>query len=1186
MSVRSIIIGVVSGFLNLIVSFSAFGDDIEIYYGISDESLVVNPNVIFIFDTSGSMSATDGTSSSRMAKSKEALKLALNNIADVNVSLMRFSDYGGPVLIPAVDIDSDWSSREVVRSLVGNYDFAVSYSDGSINTRFSREYLVDDNHERAHALRFTNFDIPKGAIIESAHITYFSEDDSSSNDITFEYFGFLGNNPSEFVDGEDFDDLYLNSEGDVDTTARGCGNVGVVCWTPNGWLSEDYPMNTPNLAPIVQSIIDEDNWQNGDPILLFAASDKIKSTDRFQVFSHAAARNSRRQKSPQLRVRYSLPTGIEHEYLARDKMISLIEEFVAEGLTPVVDTMYEAYLYVNGKQVLNGAKRGNGSKVRSVSRLSAPETYTGSGITTATDCDTEQLSSYECRNRALSSPSNAYYNSPIDSELGQCQANYLVLFSDGQPNSTLQDGKIRTSIGSSCTGEGCAEALAQYMATKPSERSIDNNDAQVFTYTVGFESSGFDDQYLKDLALAGKGTFYSGNTAAELATAFTSILIEAKKGASTFVAPGISVNQFNRLTHSNDIYYALFDPRATEYWPGNLKKYKLIDSVVLDKSGTDAISSDGFFRDDAHDWWSSSSALTGSFVSRGGSTANQLVPRKLYSNLSSVTSPIVEDDSRITTQLLGIDDDADAYRETLIQWMRGYDFKDEDGDDEVYEPRYQTSDPLHSEPLFYDYGDGNQAVFIGTNEGYLMSIDAATGRENWSFIPSDLLTNIPTYFEDGNVFNNRTYGMDGAINVWSQDEKTYLIVGQRRGGDSYHVLDITSRLNPIYKYSISGDADGSFARLGQSWSKPTVTKINLNGEEKRVLVIGGGYDESQDEAEVRTPDSDGNAIFIVDAATGAKLFEISNHVNANYVLPDMKYSIPSRIAVIDRDFDGFVDHLYAGDMGGQIIRVDIYNGQPVSSLAVGKKIYSASEDDSAVKNRRFYNAPDVAEIVYDNEHYYAVTIGSGYRAHPLDEAIQDSVLMLKDKGVFAKSDGLYTFPEYTSIAQITTSDSTIDDTSSYDGYEFNLPTGEKVLTGVSIINSRLVFSTYDPSSAGLVENSCSAAQGGGSLYVINLLDGSALADINNDGVIDFNDTFAKLDKSGIPAEPRLIITDPSAPTVCIGTECADTIRSDDDAGDVFKRLAGEISGDSSNLNRVYTNSHSSDVEPSSRDDEQ
>ncbi|MFX9397515.1 hypothetical protein ABTO25_21085, partial [Acinetobacter baumannii] len=42
---------------------------------------------------------------------------------------------------------------------------------------------------------------------------------------------------------------------------------------------------------------------------------------------------------------------------------------------------------------------------------------------------------------------------------------------------------------------------------------------------------------------------------------------------------------------------------------------------------------------------------------------------------------------------------------------------------------------------------------------------------------------------------------------------------------------------------------------------------------------------------------------------------------------NMKHSIVSRISTLDRDGDGLVDHLYFGDLGGQVFRVDLNNNQ-------------------------------------------------------------------------------------------------------------------------------------------------------------------------------------------------------------------------------------------------------------------
>ena len=75
-------------------------DDTEIYLGNINVSAGVRPNVLFILDTSGSMSTTDGMSQDRLDRMKDALRLILDDANNINVGLMRFTDPGGPILFP------------------------------------------------------------------------------------------------------------------------------------------------------------------------------------------------------------------------------------------------------------------------------------------------------------------------------------------------------------------------------------------------------------------------------------------------------------------------------------------------------------------------------------------------------------------------------------------------------------------------------------------------------------------------------------------------------------------------------------------------------------------------------------------------------------------------------------------------------------------------------------------------------------------------------------------------------------------------------------------------------------------------------------------------------------------------------------------------------------------------------
>ncbi|MFT6414609.1 MAG: type IV pilus assembly protein PilY1, partial [Glaciecola sp.] len=64
-------------------------DDLEIYLGTAGSEVTYNPNVLFIMDTSGSMSNKDDGDESRMLRVQNALKETLNSVTNINAGLMR-----------------------------------------------------------------------------------------------------------------------------------------------------------------------------------------------------------------------------------------------------------------------------------------------------------------------------------------------------------------------------------------------------------------------------------------------------------------------------------------------------------------------------------------------------------------------------------------------------------------------------------------------------------------------------------------------------------------------------------------------------------------------------------------------------------------------------------------------------------------------------------------------------------------------------------------------------------------------------------------------------------------------------------------------------------------------------------------------------------------------------------------
>jgi type IV pilus assembly protein PilY1 len=232
-----------------------------------------------------------------------------------------------------------------------------------------------------------------------------------------------------------------------------------------------------------------------------------------------------------------------------------------------------------------------------------------------------------------------------------------------------------------------------------------------------------------------------------------------------------------------------------------------------------------------------------------------------------------------------------------------------------------------------------------------------------------------------------------------------LYFGMRRGGRNYYSLDVTDRASPKLAWTIKGGS-GNFTELGQSWSEATLARIKLNGADKNVLVIAGGYDPNQDASKPTSADKQGRAIYIVDALTGARLWWASNaadHPDASLPLAQMTYSTPSSVRVIDMNGDSYADRLYVGDMGAQVWRFDLdINGNTgAPSLATGGVIASLG-GTAAADTRRFYYPPSVA-LVSDEYlgNFLAISIGSGHREKPLGTAIADRFYMIRDPNVQA-----------------------------------------------------------------------------------------------------------------------------------------------------------------------------------------
>ena len=1338
------------------IGFSAFGDDLDIYLGNSSSAVTYNPNVLFIMDSSGSMGAYDNTSQTRMLRVQNALKEALGSATNINAGLMRFSDYGGPILYPIRNIDESVRPEIIISTNNDNHD--AHEIDGSVTTDSNDLILSSGTKTVTSGLRFTELNIPQGATIISANIRFTSEKfnvagtslvfsaeasadstafSSSSNNLSsrvktsanvewitdnsFPTSGEVITTPDisaviqEVVDlsawcgGKDLNILIEGTSSDTasarearasdvgqsgapqlvvsydDSTATGCiqgeaiyqvassrdnseedvngypntGNeltfnssyndyIGVrfrnvnipqgaeiteayleftayntrtsgnpsmrirgvanndasdfhperryrlrdlpktsgITWSmPDFYSNNDY--RTPDISSIVKQIVDRSGWQSGN--------DMAFVLDNFVSYRGAHTYNHWPSRAPKLVVKFNGSATPGSSASVREHLMSKIDELSANGFTPIVDTLLEATNYYGGRSVDYGRKRGESdvnNSVRRSTRISHRSSYLGADSILPSGCSEDNLSDSDCINEQIPTP--ATYISPV-SDL-QCQTNnHIVLLSDGEANNNHSVSKIQTLLGKSCTGSG-GEKCGLDLVKNISDTSTSVIGPRVITHTIGFAANNTANNFLNQLALQSGGGFYQADNSTDLLEAFNTILRSVKDVNATFVSPGVAVNQLNRLTHRDELYFALFKPSEGAIWPGNLKRYRLSGDKILDKNSLSAVDSvTGFFAENAHSYWST--FADGSEVSEGGAASRLGANRNIYvfdgvGTIASEANRLHEDNSNITKADLAIQSETDAepLRDAILKWARGLDVKDSNGDGSTNDYRPQMGDPIHSQPIIVNYGTNDSAIFVATNQGMLHSFDTETGEENFAIMPKELLQNLHHFYKDTPSLSHQ-YGLDGDMILRTFDNKKYLYVGMRRGGRNYYVFDVTQKDSPKLKFKLEG-GQGALAKLGQTWSRPTITKINMGGQVKNVVIVGGGYDDAQDDRAIRANDVVGNAVFIFDADTGSLLWHASNE-NADLNLSNMTYSIPGRISVIDRDNDGFADHMYIADTGGQLFRLDIYNGKSGADFIKGARLADFG-GDTAETNRRFYYGPDVTEIALGNELYYGVALGSGWRASPLDTVVEDNFYMLKDSGVFKRdTNGNYTYMEtvyesdmYNATSHtLNSSDESERELASQefankDGWYLNLNiNGEKVLSSPLIIDYKVFFTTYIPAVSST--SSCAPPTGNSRAYLVNMFNANAVTDVNNDGEVNELDRAADLKQTGIAPETKILIEDIVSPVVCLGTECVSAVIEVDEDGNeqactnAFECLAENIYG---RFERVQRGSWHSETE--------
>ena len=832
----------------------------------------------------------------------------------------------------------------------------------------------------------------------------------------------------------------------------------------------------------------------------------------------------------------------------RTAVLNKINGLTDGGATPLAEALYESALYWRGLDADYGDLPLD---------------------------DTTGLPTGDIDPKAFVGEAPGTYQSPA---MPVCTRNFNVLLTDGVPVNDADDQAkvpLLPSYGSlgrtTCNGteaDGrCLDDIAEYLSKVDISASTTGPQV-VTTHTIGFD---IDLPILKTAAEVSGGDYYLAENVETLTTVLMRIIESIVDKGLSFSAPAVAVNTFNRTQNINDLYISTFLPDAKVHWPGNLKKYTISNGVIKDAKPDDAVDTEtGFFKETARSIWTDVTVEDGTDTTLGGAANKLPIPddRNVYTN-NGTLSDLTATNNAITPSnlmafsesdfgLTGATDEPSV--EDVIRWARGQDIMDDDDDGETVDARNVMGDPLHSQPAAVVYGgdedDPEVVVFTATNDGYFHAIDGDTGVELWSFIPKKFLPDLPELMLNGNS-TYKHYGIDGDIvpvvadlndnGIIDGSDFVYVIFGLRRGGTEYYALDVTDKNSPELMWT------ANYPEFGQSWSKPVVARVDMVhsglNDQKAVVIIGEGYDTVHDTAAFpNNADNAGAGISMLDLMTGERLWR-AGRTDADLELEEMTRSIPSQIRVVDFSGDGFVDRMYAVDVGGQVWRFDVFRGKepddtedPLVTGGViarfgGERVASAGTTNT----RRFYSAPDVS-IFTDpvlNRRFLAIGVGSGYRAHPLDISATDAYYSLRDPDLFAKlnQDAYDDYLEAVDgdMAEVSGEINTVvaDDQR---GWKFTFPVDQMMLSSSATFNNSVFFLGYEPNIFSAA--SCQVAPGKNYLYRVNVANGDPVAN-NLDTMTEGESNAARttaLKQGGIAPTPSFLF--PGADDSCTGEACS------------------------------------------------
>ncbi|MEL6534599.1 MAG: Ig-like domain-containing protein [Bacteroidota bacterium] len=174
------------------------------------------------------------------------------------------------VTISAGVVSTSTSSR-----ISDGADDVEERSDGSMYNNSSDLELVYDGGNQVVGLYFRNLNLPQGATINSANLQ-FTTDETNSGTTNLTIRAHDTNAPSAFS----------SSTNNLSNRALTSASVN---WSPGSWSSVGQKHTTPNLASVIQELVDRSGWTSSSNVALIISGTGERTAEAYEGSSGNAA---------------------------------------------------------------------------------------------------------------------------------------------------------------------------------------------------------------------------------------------------------------------------------------------------------------------------------------------------------------------------------------------------------------------------------------------------------------------------------------------------------------------------------------------------------------------------------------------------------------------------------------------------------------------------------------------------------------------------------------------------------------------------------------------------------------------------------------------------------------------------------------------------------------------------------